>query len=711
MKKRFFIFYAVFNWILISFAFSIPNFTFVQISDTHAPSEQSRQTISQLKNFGRVNLQPFGTQSYSPAFIINTGDMTEFGEEGWTTYQDYWKGIKTPLYNVLGNHDNTWAPLRDKLRAEHGSPYYSFDTFGCHFMILESATVQDPLPSFCQEQINWIKEDLKKIKTDTPIFLCFHHPLDSTEFVSPYERYRLLELFQSYNLVCILVGHGHVARYHNFEGWDSVEGGCAFGENPGFNLITVSNNTLYVVYYTANDSTAKKALLQKPILKQKEYPNIVISQPTETKIIKENNFEIHAVVNKFPGMVSNALYEIDGGKFESLSNAGTYYKATVSTDDLLNGAHYLRVVFTNSQATAYRTQKFIIEKPGLPIAEWRINLPSSSECSPVLDHGTLYVGGTDGHLYALDAANGKIKWVYTTGAEIISKPAVVNGIIYFGSGDGNFYAVAQDGKLRWQHKADSPIYSSPCVQDGTVYFGSRNGTMYALRADSGVMQWKYNPGESYCIQDQPVVKSGLLYYAAWDSYVYAVEIKTGSLAWRTHNAGSDIRKAAKKYYSAAASSPVITKSLANLFIADRDWYLSAMNLETGILSWYTTNCLAASASEDGDSLYIRTLKGEGQLQKWTLEGNIIWISPIWLNQFDAARALRYTVPPVEKNGKVYAVSCWGTLYCVDSKDGKILWQYQVTPMLAVMSAPVIDDFGTVYVTAMDGTVTAITGLK
>ncbi len=707
MKKILFISYAIFSWVLVSSGFSIPNFTFVQISDTHAPSEQTRQTINQLKNLWKVDLKPFGIQSYAPAFIINTGDMTEFGEEGWTTYQSYWQGINIPLYNVLGNHDNTWAPLRDKLRAEHGSPFYSFDTVGCHFIILESATVQDPLPSFCEEEINWVKDDLKKIKTDTPIFLCFHHPLDSTEFASPYERYRLLELFQPYNLVCILVGHGHSDRYHNFEGWDGVEGGSSFGGNPGFNLITVSNNTLYVVYYTANDSTAKKALLQKPILKQKEYPNIVISQPAESKVIKEKSFEVRSVVYKFPGNIGNALYQMDGGKFGTLSNAGSYYGATISTDGLVNGVHYLRLIFSNSQITAFRTQKFIFEKSGEPSAKWCVTLQSSSKTSPVLDHETLYVGGTDGKLYALDQVTGKTKWTYGTGGEVISKPAVVNGIIYFGSGDGNFYAVSSDGKNKWQYKANSPIYSSPCVQDGTVYFGSRNGILYALRADSGVMQWKYNPGGSYCIQDQPVIKAGLVYYAAWDSYVYAIDAKTGNLAWRVHNAGSEIRKAAKKYYSAAASSPVITKSLADFYITDRDWYLNAMNLETGILSWYTTNCLAVSASEDGEFLYVRTLRGESQLQKWTLEGKFVWACPIWLNQFDAARALRYTVAPVEKNGKVYVVSCWGTLYCVDSKDGKILWQYQITPQLAVMSAPTVDDFGTVYVTAMDGTVTAI----
>ena len=94
-----------------------------------------------------------------------------------------------------------------------------------------------------------------------------------------------------------------------------------------------------------------------------------------------------------------------------------------------------------------------------------------------------------------------------------------------------------------------------------------------------------------------------------------------------------------------------------------------------------------------------------------MDGTLVWECPIKLNATDGGRALRYTAPATEKNDKVYTVSCWGTLYCIDANSGKVLWQYQITPQLAVMSSPVVDDTGTVYVTAMDGTVTAVTGPK
>jgi PGF-CTERM protein len=37
--------------------------------------------------------------------------------------------------------------------------------------------------------------------------------------------------------------------------------------------------------------------------------------------------------------------------------------------------------------------------------------------------------------------NGKLMWNYTTGDAVTSSPAVVNGVVYVGSGDGNVYAL------------------------------------------------------------------------------------------------------------------------------------------------------------------------------------------------------------------------------------------------------------------------------
>ena len=65
-----------------------------------------------------------------------------------------------------------------------------------------------------------------------------------------------------------------------------------------------------------------------------------------------------------------------------------------------------------------------------------------------------------GNLYALNALDGSKKWTFATGSEgdwdlwdlFQSSPAVANGKVYFGSGDGYVYAVdALSGKLAWRY--------------------------------------------------------------------------------------------------------------------------------------------------------------------------------------------------------------------------------------------------------------------
>jgi len=53
----------------------------------------------------------------------------------------------------------------------------------------------------------------------------------------------------------------------------------------------------------------------------------------------------------------------------------------------------------------------------------------------------VYVGSKNNKVYALNATTGVNVWNYTTGGEVNSSPAVVNGGVYVGSNDYNVYAL------------------------------------------------------------------------------------------------------------------------------------------------------------------------------------------------------------------------------------------------------------------------------
>ena len=64
-------------------------------------------------------------------------------------------------------------------------------------------------------------------------------------------------------------------------------------------------------------------------------------------------------------------------------------------------------------------------------------------------------------------------WSFTTTDRIQSNPVVDGNMVFFGSNDGNFYAIdAGTGKQIWKKKTDHKVRSQAAVNTSTVYFSS-----------------------------------------------------------------------------------------------------------------------------------------------------------------------------------------------------------------------------------------------
>jgi outer membrane protein assembly factor BamB len=75
----------------------------------------------------------------------------------------------------------------------------------------------------------------------------------------------------------------------------------------------------------------------------------------------------------------------------------------------------------------------------------------------------------------------------------LNPPVVIGDTIYFGSGDGNFYALdVESGYMRWVFKSGAAINSIPYADKDKVYFGSKDGKLYALSRETGQEVWTFN---------------------------------------------------------------------------------------------------------------------------------------------------------------------------------------------------------------------------
>ena len=140
--------------------------------------------------------------------------------------------------------------------------------------------------------------------------------------------------------------------------------------------------------------------------------------------------------------------------------------------------------------------------------------------------------------------------------------------------------------------------------------------------------------------------------------------------------------------------PVVTEG--KLMIADRNMMLTILNAETGESAGSMKQVSATGLSEDGKFVYLR--KMNGSVVKIDSSGKEIWSV--------GAHVGAIPTSPTEKNGVVYVSSGKGTVSAIAADSGKVLWKYQGSPQLFVMSS-VACDGASAYVMAFDGSLTAI----
>ena len=177
-----------------------------------------------------------------------------------------------------------------------------------------------------------------------------------------------------------------------------------------------------------------------------------------------------------------------------------------------------------------------------PMDEPEPHLVETGEFSyskPLVSGGVAYVGNLDGHLYAVDAATGIMRWRFRTGRGteqggigITSSPAVSGGAIFFGSGDGQVYALAEDGvQVRWVFRTGDAVLASPRVSDGVVYVGSVDRHLYALDEKTGAMKWKLQGNgpfvSSPAVHGRHLIQCG----GSGDRTIRLVERETGAVVW------------------------------------------------------------------------------------------------------------------------------------------------------------------------------------
>ena len=205
-------------------------------------------------------------------------------------------------------------------------------------------------------------------------------------------------------------------------------------------------------------------------------------------------------------------------------------------------------------------------------------------------------------------------------------------------------------KLRFRYSAP-PGVGPPVVAEGMVYFGSNDGNVYALNAHTGALVWKAEGSGLAAVAD------GIIYcMGSSDFFLYARNAKTGALVWAYN-------------IQISANAPVVSDGVVFMTAeTDAGYDLFALNAHTGLLYWRTlfwaTPALGPAAVARS-TVYVGASGASGSdLLAIGYVGPVLWQYPVPVASL-----------PAVVNGVVYAGSSDDNVYALDAISGDLLWKY------------------------------------
>ena len=236
------------------------SYSFVFMTDIHLKPELGAPEGFQMA-IDSVN-------AIHPDFVITGGDLVDdalYATHGradtlYNLYKKMAEGFDMPVHNTMGNHEIFGYGVTPALDPDHpeygekmfenriGKRYYSFDHKGWHFMILDGIEKGDVnlgtyIGKVDDQQLQWIKKNLKDVDPQTPIVVVTHIPLVS---IMPQitrgplygdnhgslitNQQEVLAPFRFMNLKLVLQGHLHALEDNNLMGRTHfITGGAVCG--------------------------------------------------------------------------------------------------------------------------------------------------------------------------------------------------------------------------------------------------------------------------------------------------------------------------------------------------------------------------------------------------------------------------------------------------------------------------------------------------
>lgn len=301
--------------------------------------------------------------------------------------------------------------------------------------------------------------------------------------------------------------------------------------------------------------------------------------------------------------------------------------------------------------------------------------------TPVVADGTLYVGTEAGRFFAVNAADGVVRWSADVGARIDGRPVVAGERVCFVDGAVRLTCVSRaDGALVWREPlhdiaiaggppTDNPTFNrrtaTPLVIGSEILAGSSDGGLYAFDLANGVRRWRFDAGSP--------IFSGI---TEIDDHTLALGTMSGAVVLVDRVSHREVGRLPTG--GGVVTTPVLARG--RLVVGSRDYLLYGFDLASRSPAWrfsYWFSWVESTPALDAGELYV----GGSDYRRVTaldpVSGQVRWSTDVlglaWGTP--AVTADRVFIGTVAQNLEGTLIEHQGGVVALDRASGAVVWRY------------------------------------
>ena len=321
-------------------------------------------------------------------------------------------------------------------------------------------------------------------------------------------------------------------------------------------------------------------------------------------------------------------------------------------------------------------------KQTLPVHQvWHESVGKAGEYifSPIILAESVITASEDGTIMRIDATNGHVQWRISAGMHLTAGVGADGDTIAVVGEKGQLIAYDGEGKLRWKSQATSEVLSAPAIGNGMIVIRSVDNRILAFDAASGEKRWTVQRSvPSLTLRSAPgiTISNSIAYVAMPGGHLIALQTATGAARWEV--AVGEPRGATELERVADLSgAPVILGG--DVCSVSYQGRIGCFDIRTGNPHW--TKNLSSIAGIAADERFVVSADETGTVSAYARDtGSNVWSSK--------TLAYRNLSTPVSFGRAVGVGDYQGYVHFLSREDGSMLARaatdgspIQVAPLL------------------------------